>query len=297
MKLKELEQKLAVSTVDQEAAKRRQKMEEQIAKLTADLSAPTIGFSKTSQALLDEKQKIESQLKKQAYTRDVAKLKRTLESVDVLFVMDITGSMKDWIKEAKNKVVDIASAIKEKTGNFGHFRVGFVGYRDICDGTDRHVIYPFDDDPKKLADFLGTVRAFGGGNPLADVAGGLNAAQAYDWEAKTRVVFWLCDAPGHGNNINNGLRDDYPSGDPGGLDPEAIVVALRKNDVDMCFIRIDPSTDPMIRLLKRRYDDNTSNRKFLELELGSKVDLFLPNVIETIFKSMTASQLRNITQT
>ena len=46
----------------------------------------------------------------------------------------------------------------------------------------------------------------------------MKIALMQDWtvEAAKKVVF-ICDAPGHGSDINGGQGDDYPSGSPEGL--------------------------------------------------------------------------------
>ena len=50
-------------------------------------------------------------------------------SLDLLFIMDITGSMKPYLEEAKKNIITIINdIIKECPGI--NINLGFIGYRD-----------------------------------------------------------------------------------------------------------------------------------------------------------------------
>jgi len=204
--------------------------------------------------------------------------------------MDCTGSMGSWISQAKEKVVEIVKEIKSKGSAYMTFRVGFIGYRDHTD-SEKLVLFPFDNEAEKLKTFLTSVKAFGGGDSPEDVAGGLNAALAFKWEAATKLIFLIADAPCHGKQWHS-VDDSYPDGDPNGLDPEQLVFELRKKEIDIAFVSINHTTDKMVERLKAKYDLNTSGRKLSVLNLGDAVSLFMPNVVETIRASIRSTMTR-----
>jgi len=206
--------------------------------------------------------------------------------------MDVTGSMGSWIQQAKDKVVEIVKEIKSKGSSYMTFRVGFIGYRDHCD-KEKIVLFPFDSEPEKLRTFLTTVAATGGGDEPEDIAGGLSAALAFNWEAATKLIFLISDAPCHGKTYHSCSVDNYPDGDPNGLDPEQLVFELRKKEIDIAFVSINKSTDIMVKRLKTKYDANTSGRKLVVLNLGDAVSMFMPNVVETIKASIRSTMARS----
>ena len=62
----------------------------------------------------------------------------------------------------------------------------------------------------------------GGGDDPEDVAGGLDLGLKMDWKSKAKYAVLIGDAPAHGLKYNN-LVDNYPNGDPYGLDPEDLI--------------------------------------------------------------------------
>jgi len=68
-------------------------------------------------------------------------------SIDLLFMMDCTLSMKPYIVAAKNAITSICQYITTEAWNQFRqqtsIRVGFVGYRDYDDGPLRHISFPF----------------------------------------------------------------------------------------------------------------------------------------------------------
>jgi len=54
------------------------------------------------------------------------------ETLDLMFIMDCTGSMQSWINATKNELFNIIDTIRTEYP-FIDIRVSFVGYRDFCD--------------------------------------------------------------------------------------------------------------------------------------------------------------------
>ena len=90
-------------------------------------------------------------------------------------MLDCTGSMEPFITAAEEHIRDFVRSI----GNvYPHMklRLGFVGYRDHCDGTDRLAIMPFTTDVETFECFVALEVAKGGGDGPEDVLGALQAA-------------------------------------------------------------------------------------------------------------------------
>jgi hypothetical protein len=169
--------------------------------------------------------------------------------VDLCFVMDCTGSMAGHIEGAKNsikRVVDYMANMEPAI----RIRIGFCGYRDHCDGSDRLVIFDFTNTPEEFKNRLSGVSAKGGGDTPEDVLGGLNAAVTrMTWRNDTRVLLHVGDCPPHGRRFTN-TDDSYPDGDPNGLTAEGVMDELLSAGICYFFGEITDLTKTMINEFK-----------------------------------------------
>ena len=97
------------------------------------------------------------------------------KSVDVMFIMDCTGSMSPWIEAAKREIKSIIECLKNQFFNI-NIRVSIVGYRDysVYDPKENmYSIFEFSTDIEKCLKFLKELRAIGNSDLCEDVAGGL----------------------------------------------------------------------------------------------------------------------------
>ena len=128
-----------------------------------------------------------------------------VKSVDACFVLDCTGSMDSKIQAAKEKIVEIQRRIVGSLGHGGNVRFSVVGYRDHYYRTPFEIL-PLTKDVKKVEDFLSKLHAdekTGDSDICEDVIGGLSHAMQLDWEARTRIIYLVCDAPPHGSRFQD----------------------------------------------------------------------------------------------
>lgn len=97
------------------------------------------------------------------------------KSLDMMFIIDCTGSMGSWIEACKKEIRSIIDCVRNQHFNI-KIRVSIVAYRDHCDGKDIEEICPFTDDIETCSIFLKKLVAKGGGDMPEDVAGGLENA-------------------------------------------------------------------------------------------------------------------------
>jgi hypothetical protein len=177
--------------------------------------------------------------------------------VDLCFVMDCTSSMTSHIIGAKDCIMKVAECVEMMEPTV-RIRVGFCGYRDHCDGSDRLQIFDFTNSCNEFRNYIAAnVKATGGGDTPEDVLGGLNAAiNRMSWRNTTRVLFHICDAPPHGRRFYNvSMGDDYPSGDPNGLTAEGVLGNLRSANILYFFGKINHLTDKMIDVFRNIIGD------------------------------------------
>ena len=89
------------------------------------------------------------------------------------------------------------------------FRFALVAYKDYGD-ADRINTLPFTGSIGEFRDFLQRVVASGGGDCPEDVLGALkNVTDLDDWQSMVRFCILVCDAPGHGRDLNDCGDDGY----------------------------------------------------------------------------------------
>ena len=116
------------------------------------------------------------------------------DSVDVMFVVDTTGSMWDELEYLKIELNDIITRIPAE-----NVRVSCNFYRDI---GDEYVVrpFPFTKDISVATKQISEQRATGGGDtPEAVEMALLDAIDGHEWnaDAKERFLFLVLDAPPH----------------------------------------------------------------------------------------------------
>ncbi|PKC69631.1 hypothetical protein RhiirA1_415372 [Rhizophagus irregularis] len=169
--------------------------------------------------------------------------------VDLCFVMDCTGSMGSYIEGVKNsikKVVDYMANMEPAI----RIRIGFCGYRDHCDGSNRLQIFDFTNSPENFKNSLSGVSASGGGDTPEDVLGGLDAAVSrMTWRNDIRVLLHIGDCPPHGRRFTY-TDDNYPDGDPNGLTAEGVLGEMQSAKISYFFGEITGLTKTMISEFK-----------------------------------------------
>jgi hypothetical protein len=124
---------------------------------------------------------------------DILDSKRGI-SLDLVFCIDTTASMKNDIEAVKKDMLLVLNAQKNR---FHGFRAGMVLYRDYFDEYVTNII-PFTDDMKIFQRNLNRIRAAGGRDiPEAIHEALYEAATKFPWQAGERLIILIGDAPPH----------------------------------------------------------------------------------------------------
>ncbi|CAB5385036.1 unnamed protein product [Rhizophagus irregularis] len=188
-------------------------------------------------------------LREEIIFKAIQNIKNSMQ-VDLCFVLDCTGSMTKYINAAKNCILQVVRHMENTNPNIKLW-VGFCGYRDHCDNSDRIQILDFTDSYSKFKSYISDeVKAKGGGDAPEDVLGGLDAAtNKMKWSHRTRILLHLGDAPPHGRRFTN-KSDSYPDGDPNGLTAEGVLKNLQSEEILYYFGKITNQTDKMIDVFR-----------------------------------------------
>ena len=224
----------------------------------------------------------------------VKTVERTL-TVETAFVMDCTGSMYEWIDTCKEKLQEIAEALRKACKEEQGFartviKFGFVGYRDFED-LEHFEVKDFTEDVKELESFIAGVKAKGGGDEAEDVLGGLEKVQnGLTWTVKgkwiARRIIHFADAPGHGRLYNGGVKDNHADVDADGSMGKELMGKFARRKFDFTFVEISTKTRQMTERFEKAYNDGNPSLAFHHLQLNSPTDEFARHIADTILTSV-----------
>ncbi len=138
-----------------------------------------------------------------------------LGQLDLVFVVDNTGSMGPYIEVTKRKILEIIRTIK-KEELCHRLRVGLVAYRDHPPEETTFVTkkYELTQDTSKIEQNVKEMAADGGGDGPEAVSDALDAANRMEFLLDAaKIVVLIADAPPHG--VEPG--DRWPDGPPSGI--------------------------------------------------------------------------------
>ena len=129
-----------------------------------------------------------------------------LSGLDLVLVVDTTGSMGGVINDIRSNIYQLISNLQAGAGDV---RMGIVAYRDM---GDDYVVRPFPltelngGGAAALSAFAGALRANGGGDWPERMDAALQAAAAMKWRrGLPGSIVVIADAPAHGANTGKAI--------------------------------------------------------------------------------------------
>jgi Mg-chelatase subunit ChlD len=162
--------------------------------------------------------------------------------IELVFVVDCTGSMQPYINSAKDHIQEISVRVKAECGT-DKVRIAIVGYRDHPPQERSWLIKQsgFSTDTQDLVTFLRNLSANGGGDGPEALEAGLKAAKEQNWSRDaTKIVVVITDAPPHGLGE---AGDGFPQGAPTGVDPIQVVHDMAEAGIVIYSVGCTPALD------------------------------------------------------
>ncbi|CAJ1405416.1 unnamed protein product [Effrenium voratum] len=164
------------------------------------------------------------------------------KTMDVCFAIDCTASMASRIDGAKSKIREIQNCICEYLSEGGSVRFAVIGYRDYQYSRQSEVL-KLSEDVAKVEAFLQKLTTPHPGpqrDVCEDVMGGLEEALRLEWQAATRILYLLCDAPAHGSRFHCLSRsEDHFLEDPKQWAAEKVFQRMEKLQLHFVGMRFD----------------------------------------------------------
>jgi len=193
-------------------------------------------------------------------TIDFVELERET-SLDLLFIMDITGSMSNCVDLVKKNIINIIEKIPDKCPGVV-INMGFIGYRDVTKDEETeeikledYVDKDFTTNYDELKNSIMNIIVTGGGDTAEDIACAMELALKKSWKNNARFAILFADAPCHGRKYHDeGLSDNFPNGVEGRRNIEELIEELAKKNVSLYCTEINQDTKIMYQIFKDIYN-------------------------------------------
>lgn len=212
-------------------------------------------------------------------SKSIHDIQSRLRQVDVVFVIDTTGSMGGSIQEVQRRLRDFANKLVHSKVS-PNVAFGVVAYRDHPPEDKTYVtrIYPLTEDLEQAQKNVNTLKAEGGGDGPEAVLDGLNdALDGIKWrDLAHKVIILVGDAPPHG--VNAGGR--WPKKCPCGLTIDQVTKKASKRGVIIHAVGVN-DWDAMQRSFKQ-----IAKRTGGEFVLLAKVDTLIDRILSLLHKEI-----------
>ena len=139
--------------------------------------------------------------------------KITTKEYDIIYMIDSTGSMNEWIDAAADRCLNISEELKLK---FPHleFYFGGIFYRDPIDcEEDVHDVFDLTNRMSELKDNFRNIKATGGGDDPEDWVGAYEKAiNSINWKDGTKLVIHIADSAAHTQEFCGNENHEEESG-------------------------------------------------------------------------------------
>ena len=188
--------------------------------------------------------------------------------VDIVYLIDATGSMGFEINAAKENVVEIFGQLKKNYKDYD-FRFGSVFYRDKIDKPndkkEEPEFFEFTDDMEGLKEKISKVKAYGGGDGPEDWVVGYDLAlNKMKWRNGIKLIIHIADAGAHGKEFSEGDKHE----DQGPLLPPKIEECVKQN-INIIGFKISNYPKKSFDKISEIYNDfkmkNGDNGQFIEI--------------------------------
>ena len=199
-------------------------------------------------------------------------------SLDLLFIIDATGSMGPYIDQVKQNIINIMNRIPMECPGI-NINLGFIAYRDEYDIKRNDIVnIEFTQNFQELENKIKNVFPVANTDYPEEVAWGIEKALEKNWESEARYSILIADAPCHGLKYHDTevMDDEYPDGVPGRNNIEILIKELAEKNVSLYCVEITEYTEIMFKIFGNIYN-NYPNCQFQIVTMASEDKL--PDIV------------------
>ena len=183
--------------------------------------------------------------------------------LDLLYIMDTTGSMEDYVNATKVGLIDIMENIIKCCNEVVNINLGFIGYKDVAEIRENNYIdIDFTKDHFEVKEKIKKIVIGGGDDTAEDVAFAFERAVDKKWgKDSIKFAILVCDAPCHGLEYHDeNLIDDYCCGVPNREKIENSVAKLVDMNVSLFCVKLKNYTDIMYKKIEDIYINKNNDK-------------------------------------
>ena len=201
-------------------------------------------------------------------------------SLDLLFIMDITGSMKPYLNQVQNNILNIINRIIAECPGID-VNLGLIAYREVHQ-VDKNLNIEFTQNHLELKNIIKDIQTISNSDDVEDVAWGIEKATEKNWKSNARFAILMADYPCHGTKYHSSnLSDDYPNGAPDRQDIEESIKILAEKNVSLFCLKITENTQIMFEIFENIYN-NYENIQFQIIPMKSSESLSNVVVVSSV---------------
>ena len=201
-------------------------------------------------------------------------------SLDLLFIMDITGSMKPYLNQVQNNILNIINRIIAECPGID-VNLGLIAYREVHQ-VDKNLNIEFTQNHLELKNIIKDIQTISNNDYPEDVAWGIEKATEKNWKSNARFAILMADYPCHGTKYHSSnLSDDYPNGAPDRQDIEESIKILAEKNVSLFCLKITENTQIMFEIFENIYN-NYENIQFQIIPMKSSESLSNVVVVSSV---------------
>jgi len=199
---------------------------------------PSDKVNDNQQEINKNDQQIQDEDEKKVDNKDKKK-NNDYPELDLVFLMDCTGSMGSYIAKGKQSIMNIVE--KVKASEKADVRFSYIAYRDHPPQDQSLItkVHEFTERPKDMRAYLGLYQAQGGGDGPEAVTEALHDAVNLTYRKNAiKICVIIADAPPHGLGCSG---DGFPNGNPNGYDPIKIAKEMAEKGIILYVVACEPS--------------------------------------------------------
>ena len=186
--------------------------------------------------------------------------------VDIVYLIDATGSMGYEIKAVKEYVIQIFKKLTEKYKDY-NIQFGSVFYRDkVYNKKYIDEYFPLTNDMEYLRNKISNIRPYGGGGDGAeDWVGGYELAlNKMDWRKGIKLIIHIADDGAHGEEFTKGDKHSEE-----GIKLTSLNQECAKKNINIIGFKINEEPAQSFETITEIYNNhkmsNMDNGQFIEI--------------------------------
>ena len=187
-----------------------------------------------------------------------------ITSLDLLFIVDITGSMSPYLRNVKDNIINIINGIIKECPGID-INLGFIGYEDFY---EYYYEVDFTKDHNYIKNYINKLDVEGGGSyyPDEDVALALELTLKKSWKSNAKLAAFIADAPGHGEKYGGHNTSDS---DPKRRDIGEMIGEMAEDGISLFCMKITEKTDLMYKVFNEIYNEKKNNNTLFAIADGN----------------------------